>query len=52
MSHCHTSRCRITALRAGVRRVHVVDGRDENAVLLAATTDSDLGTTLLSTATG
>lgn len=44
-------RAALTALRAGVRQVRIIDGRHEDAVLLAATTaDLDLGTTVLSTA--
>lgn len=34
------------ALRSGVRQVRIVGAREEDAVLLAATTDSTIGTTL------
>lgn len=36
----------LTALRSGVRQVRIVGGREKDAVLRAATTDSTIGTTL------
>jgi acetylglutamate kinase len=37
-------RCAVEALRAGVRSVHIVDGRVEHAVLLEIFTDEGIGT--------
>jgi acetylglutamate kinase len=34
----------VTALRGGVRRAHVLDGRREHALLLELFTDSGVGT--------
>jgi acetylglutamate kinase len=34
----------VTALRGGVRRAHVLDGRREHAILLELFTDSGIGT--------
>lgn len=36
----------LSALRSGVRQVRMVGSRHENAILVAATTESDIGTTL------
>jgi acetylglutamate kinase len=34
----------VTALRGGVRRAHILDGRREHALLLELFTDSGVGT--------
>jgi acetylglutamate kinase len=39
--------CGLSALRAGVRKVHIVDGRLEHALLLEIFTDQGIGTELV-----
>ena len=39
--------CAIDALRAGTGKVHIVDGRQEHAILLELFTDSGIGTEIL-----
>jgi len=41
-------RCGLDALEAGVRKVHVIDGRRRHAVLLEIFTDEGIGTEILS----
>ena len=40
-------RCALDAIDAGVRKVHVVDGRTEHAVLLEIFTDTGVGTEIV-----
>jgi acetylglutamate kinase len=42
------SRCATDAIKGGVNRVHIIDGRVEHAVLLELFTDQGVGTLLLS----
>jgi acetylglutamate kinase len=42
------TRCATDAIKAGVSRVHIIDGRVEHAVLLELFTDQGVGTLLLS----
>ena len=41
------TRCATDALKAGVTRVHIIDGRIEHSVLLELFTDEGIGTLLL-----
>jgi acetylglutamate kinase len=42
-------KCCIKALRGGVRKAHIVDGRLKHAVLLEMFTDSGIGTEIVLT---
>lgn len=39
--------CAVTALHAGVRKCHIVDGRQEHAILLEIFTDAGIGTEIV-----